>query len=71
MIASKKRKCEGIRVDNYDGNPEGFIVVLVEGETLGQIELQWFVLMILTNLKKSLVLKKVHHLVYLSVPLTL
>ena len=54
-------------VDNYDGNPEGFIVVLVEGVALVHIELQWFVLMIISNLEKSLILKKVHHLVYLSV----
>ena len=58
-------------VENSDGNTEGFLVVFLEVVRLGQIELQCFVLLIIPHLEKSLVLNKVHHLVYLVIPLTL
>ena len=36
-MGSPESKCDGIRVDNPDGNSKGFSFGTAEGETLGHI----------------------------------
>ena len=60
------RKCDGIQIVNSDENTEGFPVGTSDSELLGSLDSTMIGVSDSYKLKENLVVRKVHHLVYLS-----